>query len=294
MLIFRIIFLLIIGTAFGSFWSVLLTRLQGKISWKTVKTIFSWWSQCPDCKTRLKLINLIPIVSYFLQNKKCTSCNKNISRIYPTLEIGSAIIFVWTFVLLTLFVPNIGRGTIVFRIAVNRVLRMLLVYDIKTYELHVPVRIGGLAIVLIPQFVNVMGNYKRAIIGSLLFGIVFYGIFRAGKWYAKKKYNQAEWFGEGDVWLAFLIGALVPFRMQYHGLEAGWMTLISLLLLRIIISCLCGLAFVGTQKLWFQKTIRKVKNKKKQSLVLPFLPAMIVGSWLMVVFAKYFVWMILG
>ena len=44
-------------------------------------------SFCPNCKTTIKLIYLMPLVGYLIQKGKCNSCKSNISIFYPLTEI---------------------------------------------------------------------------------------------------------------------------------------------------------------------------------------------------------------
>ena len=54
--------------------------------------------QCPVCNHKLHKTDLIPLISYFLISRTfCRYCHKKISRIYPTVEIISGILFLITF-----------------------------------------------------------------------------------------------------------------------------------------------------------------------------------------------------
>lgn len=87
-------YLFILWTLFWSFSSVIIYRLKNKKS-----GIISGRSECPKCKHKLLVIDLIPIFSYISTLWKCRYCKEKISKIYPILEITTWILFilVWVF-----------------------------------------------------------------------------------------------------------------------------------------------------------------------------------------------------
>lgn len=90
------IILFIVWTMFWSFASVIIYRLR---SWE--KWILTWRSHCSSCNTLLNSIQLIPIVSWVISKWKCIHCKKEVSKIYPLLEITTWILFslVWYFLI---------------------------------------------------------------------------------------------------------------------------------------------------------------------------------------------------
>ena len=56
--------------------------------------LISGHSYCPYCKIRLKWFELIPVLSFIIQKRKCNNCGKPISWQYPLVELFTAIIFV--------------------------------------------------------------------------------------------------------------------------------------------------------------------------------------------------------
>ncbi len=56
--------------------------------------LINGYSYCPHCKIRLKWFELIPVLSFIIQQRKCNSCGKPISWQYPLVELGTAVIFV--------------------------------------------------------------------------------------------------------------------------------------------------------------------------------------------------------
>ena len=78
----------IMGTVFGSFFTLAVYRLP------IGEDITHKHSFCPNCEHKLGLFDLIPIWSYLFLGGKCKYCKKPISIRYFILEVLSGIVFV--------------------------------------------------------------------------------------------------------------------------------------------------------------------------------------------------------
>lgn len=58
-------------------------------------TPFSLRSRCPHCHADLSLVDTIPIVSWFRLGRSCRHCGAPITKGYPLVELGTAILFAW-------------------------------------------------------------------------------------------------------------------------------------------------------------------------------------------------------
>ncbi|HLD25032.1 MAG TPA: prepilin peptidase [Patescibacteria group bacterium] len=78
----------LLGVAIGSFLNVLIDRIpKGEdIVWKP--------SYCDYCKKRLRWFELIPLISFIMQRRRCTRCRKRLSWQYPAVELATGIGFV--------------------------------------------------------------------------------------------------------------------------------------------------------------------------------------------------------
>ena len=74
-----------VGLVLGSFYNVLVYRLPGDMDLKGER------SMCPQCKTVLTLLDLIPLVSWLSLGGKCRYCKAQISIQYPIVEATSAL-----------------------------------------------------------------------------------------------------------------------------------------------------------------------------------------------------------
>ncbi|MFA7717904.1 MAG: prepilin peptidase [Candidatus Absconditabacterales bacterium] len=289
-MLLNVLIFFIIGTLFGSLGSVLLIRLSENVNKETIKGILRGRSKCPKCGATLKARNLIPIISFFRQGGKCEQCKQKIPYLYPALELLSGLVFVASF----LIFGNLGIMLVIFRCIVNRLLLLLIVYDVLRYELHVPLRIILILVAALPQFFGGLGNYGWALGSVALFSIFFVGIFFLAKWYIRKKYHQSvEGFGEGDIYLAGAIGFLVPFIIQYNQLQFDAPTLINLLLLFVISSSVLGILFRIIIKIIKhfspQAFINTISPLFQDKILIPFIPAMIVAFRILLWKASFFI-----
>lgn len=86
------------GAVLGSFASAIIHRERENISWST-KDGRAVRSQCPKCKTTLKIKNLVPLVSWVFQRGKCSFCAEKISVSYVLLELFSALFILIAFLI---------------------------------------------------------------------------------------------------------------------------------------------------------------------------------------------------
>ena len=82
----------IMGTIFGSFYNVCIYRIPEKLS------VANPPSHCYNCQTRLKPIDLIPILSWLSLKGKCRYCGIKVSSRYATVELLTGILFALTYI----------------------------------------------------------------------------------------------------------------------------------------------------------------------------------------------------
>ena len=81
----------IFGTVFGSFFNVCIARLPKK------ESIIFPSSHCPQCNTKIKPLNNIPIISYIILKGKCRNCSARIHWHYFVVELLFPIILIFLF-----------------------------------------------------------------------------------------------------------------------------------------------------------------------------------------------------
>ena len=82
----------IIGLLIGSFLNVCIYRIPQK------QSIVFPPSHCPDCNTKLKPADLIPVLSYLFYKGKCRYCRETISIQYPFIELLTGIVYLSLFI----------------------------------------------------------------------------------------------------------------------------------------------------------------------------------------------------
>ncbi len=85
-------FVFLLGICIGSFLNVIVYRIPKKIS------IAKGRSFCPDCNTKIKDYDLIPILSFLFLKGKCRNCKKEISLRYPFVEMLTGVLAVLIFI----------------------------------------------------------------------------------------------------------------------------------------------------------------------------------------------------
>lgn len=202
------IFMLLIfttGAVCGSFLNVCIYRIPNK------ESIAFPPSHCPQCRHRLHIRDLVPIVSYLSLRGKCRYCDTSISKQYPFIELLCGVLFVLIFI----FFEDININTAIMFL-ITLFLIPIAVIDIKHYIIPnkillalmpIACAIAGFHMFVQPVFLyrspNMLDPIYGALIGSgILFSFSFIGYFL---------YRKKEVMGMGDVKLFFVLGLLIGF-----------------------------------------------------------------------------------
>ncbi|MCW7464104.1 prepilin peptidase [Leptospira levettii] len=95
--------LFLFGGALASFYATLADRIlyycyeKGRKEFKGLnrwRVIFTKPSHCPECKTPITKLYLVPILGWFLTKGKCTHCHTKVPKLYPLSEFLFGIIAV--------------------------------------------------------------------------------------------------------------------------------------------------------------------------------------------------------
>lgn len=76
------------GLLIGSFLNVCIYRIPRE------ESIAFPSSHCPNCGTKLKAYDLVPILSYIVQRGKCRYCGEKISPQYPIVELLNSLVYI--------------------------------------------------------------------------------------------------------------------------------------------------------------------------------------------------------
>ena len=164
----------IIGTLFGSFFSLAIYRIpiDENITYKR--------SFCPKCNHKLGFFDLIPILSYVFLKGKCRYCGQKIRIRYLLLELFSGIAFVLMFMSLNINILNIDVDKLIYFVILCLffVTTVLIAgIDKENIEINKKVFIFGMftaaAYILYLYIVEKCNIYRYAIyLGVILFLII--------------------------------------------------------------------------------------------------------------------------
>lgn len=85
---------LVIGLVLGSFTTMLSYRVPRKLSIVTPP------SKCPSCETRLKVRDLVPVLSWVLGKGRCRHCGNPIGPRYLIIELVTTALVMLAFVII--------------------------------------------------------------------------------------------------------------------------------------------------------------------------------------------------
>jgi len=128
-----ILYIFIAGLTVGSFLNACIYRIPRG------ESMIIGFSHCPCCGTRIKVIDLVPILSFFLLRGRCRSCGCRISFRYPAVEFTSGLLWVMLFM-------NYGSGILFYKYAMFVSLLILIgMIDHETGEVYTSTIIFGVA-----------------------------------------------------------------------------------------------------------------------------------------------------
>ncbi|MFQ6109589.1 MAG: prepilin peptidase [Candidatus Aminicenantales bacterium] len=192
----KIILIVIVGLAWGSFLNVIIYRLPRRMS--LVKPP----SSCPHCHQRIRLYDNIPVLSFILLRGKCRTCKARIPLSYPLVEMLTPVGFLLLhnqhpldisfFASCVFFSALITLGFIDFY------------HQVLPDEITLPTLTLALIYSLFRPDLNLTQSLVGAVIGSGLLLFVY------GAYYLLRK---REGLGMGDVTMMLMIGAYLGWQL---------------------------------------------------------------------------------
>lgn len=261
MQLFIVFIVFLLGLSIGSFVNVVIYRTLHE------ETFIKGRSRCDHCRKQIAWYDNIPLLSFVLLRGKCRRCKRAISLQHPLVELTTAILFVWWYVVgFTIFQLTtqpllfVQRG---YWLLVGVLLLIVLVTDLTTY--------------LIPDFSVVLLS-----LAALLYRLylVHMGIMATGDLYAAiaSGFGLSMFFtalilatkgrgmGWGDAKLAIALGLIL-----------GWPRSVVAVFAAFIGGALFGIYLVLSGKKSFGQTI-------------PFGPFLVVGTLLSLLYG-YPLWL---
>ena len=193
------IFIFVLGAAIGSFLNVCIYRIPlPDVSIHSPRRSF-----CPECNELISFYDNIPVLSYLLLRGRCRSCKAKISVVYPSVELATAVLFLFMFYHFGLTLELLLALTFI------AVLLPISVIDVRHY--------------IIPNVLIVTG----LILGLVIVCAIAYQ--RADVWYLLTRLIGAV-AGWLMLWLIAVIGSAVLRKKAMGGGDIKLMALIGLFL----------------------------------------------------------------
>ncbi len=220
-LVATIIFIL--GTAIGSFLSVVIYRVHSK-----KKGIMFGRSICPHCNKKLKAHHLIPIFSWIFLRGKCGFCGKKISAHYISLELITGLTFLtiflyWNFLIAvpSTVAPDFFTYTIdwqiferfIFYIIEFVLLIAIFFYDLQYQEIPDRFSIPAIGVAIAGGLVFGVPTTISMLIGAIVLFLFFFIQFAVSK---------GRWIGGGDLRMGVLMGVLLGWQMGLFALMIAY------------------------------------------------------------------------
>ena len=232
-----IILLFILGLIVGSFSNVCIYRIPRN------ESIVYPASHCPKCSTTIRLIDNIPLLSYFLLKGRCRNCGSKISIQYPIVELLTGLIYLIIYLTYDLSIQSL------IYIILSSALIIIAFIDLKEQIIPDVISLPGVVAGLVISFFVPYISSLSSLLGIIAGGGTILIIALIGTIIFKK-----EAMGGGDVKLAAMVGAFL-----------GWKYVILALFLGFFIGALAGIFLI----------LAKIRSRED---MIPFGPFIVVGS----------------
>ena len=189
------IYVFIIGIVFGSFFNVCIFRIPEK------QSISNPPSHCPNCDTRLKPRDLVPIFSYLLSGRRCRYCKEKISSRYATVELLTGILFLIVF---NKFYMDVST---IYYLVLTSILIIITFIDIDHYIIPDGLLILGSVFAIAFNLIFKIITIKESLIGAIICGGGVLALIYLIEFIVKK-----EVMGGGDIKLFAMIGLFLGVR----------------------------------------------------------------------------------
>lgn len=201
--IYVICFLFVVGILAGMV--SIIIGLKGPLKIK------EYFNCCDNCNNIYKWYELIPIVSFFISRGECRYCKKELSMMYPVLEIMSGMLFSFSYVIYGFSYEMI--------IMIILTILSLIIYvsDFKYYViLDGPLFLFSI-IILAMKFL--FFGFETFLV-SLCSGILIFIFMMIIRYIGNKIFKQ-ESLGCGDIKLSMLFGFMLGIKLSIVSLVIG-------------------------------------------------------------------------
>ena len=193
-----------LGLCYGSFVGNYIVRFPRIIDPESDITMSSPRSKCESCGEALKVHMLIPLISYLVQQGKCSYCRKSIGTFYfinELLHLLLMALMLWAGLFTSLI-----ELLILFLVISSLYAQFIL--DLKHFSLSIYLSVKILILGLIINYSGFFIDIQSAIFGFIAGYLSLFLIDKVFYYFRKK-----EGIGGGDFILLASIGALLGYQM---------------------------------------------------------------------------------
>lgn len=206
-------------------------------------------SHCPKCGATLRVLDLLPVLSFIFLKGRCRACGEKISFRYPLVEILTAVLFV---VLFSRFSLSID---LLLYLILSSLLILVTFTDLEKEIIPDSVSILGAIPALLISLIK--GTPADSLLGMALGFSIMWVLFKTASFIYRK-----EAMGEGDLKLAMMIGAYL-----------GWQGILVTIFLSFISGAFFGVSLIAFRKKQFGEHI-------------PFGPFLALGALISIFFGS--------
>lgn len=236
-----IVLAILIGLLIGSFLNVCIYRIPegGSIAYPS--------SHCQTCKTSLKPVDLIPVLSYLFYKGRCRYCGEKISVQYPVVEFLNAIIYLFLYLQFGFTLKMIGLAILC------SLLIVIAFIDFKLQIIPDELIVFGIA-------AGLLWNIGHWNLSFFLNGLI--GLAIGGGLFLIIAILSGGAMGGGDI---KLMGVL--------GLWFGWKLILLTMLLSFVIGAVLSVLLL----------LLKIKKRKD---TIPFGPFIAIGAFIAIYYGN--------
>ncbi len=233
------VLIFILGLIVGSFSNVCIYRIPRN------ESIIYPASHCPKCRSKIKPVDNIPLLSFILLKGRCRNCKSKISIQYLIVELLTGLIYLIIYLIYGLSIQSL------IYIILSSALVIIAFIDLNEQIVPDVISLPGMVIGFIISFFVPYISFINSALGVAVGGGIILIIGMAGSVIFKK-----EAMGGGDVKLAAMIGAFL-----------GWRYIIISLFLGFFLGALAGIILI----------MSKIKSRED---TVPFGPFIVLGSFI--------------
>jgi leader peptidase (prepilin peptidase) / N-methyltransferase len=209
-------FIFIFGLLFGSFFNVCIYRIPRE------ESIAYPPSHCTSCSTRLRPLDLVPVLSYLFLGRKCRYCGEKISSRYAIIETLTGVIFLLIYLRYGLTYETLKYIVLAcFLIVIGMI-------DLDTTDVYSVTTYSGIAVGIVSIAAGYYLGYevKTFVLGAVLAGGVIAAIILL-----------TRGMGWGDFEICLMSGLYIGFKNS-----------IVMLMISFIVGALFGIFLIVAKK----------------------------------------------